>query len=339
MMLRPAGPAGSRRFLAIVPWAAAALLAAGTPAAARTPSGPVPGVPSGSWTVSPLPVLPGPDRHVQVMGTDGSTAFAGLLGDRAVLWTRDRVVDLGDGLATDVNRRGDVVGIRGDIDDLPNSVPTVWRGGRAVELRRPAGAHYAIPQSINDSGTVLGLAELDGPTMSLVLWSACSPARVRDLGAGFADVMPVEVTGTGLIVGNVDPARRAVTGRPATGPRDLPLLPGATSSVASDAVGRFVAGAQVLPELGQQPVLWVNGRPRLLPGLPDPDQNLARAVNRYGTVAGDGWVRLPGSEPVQLPLPSGCRSTYTAAITDDSTIAGTCVFPGWKILPMVWTRQ
>ncbi|MEV2236611.1 hypothetical protein [Micromonospora sp. NPDC049891] len=86
---------------------------------------------------------------------------------RGFLWRHGRMIDLGAFSPTDVNDRGQVVGVR---DDGPGAY--VWHRG----IFRPLGEPFTWPVAINDRGQVVGHTDT-GP----VLWTN---GRARPLPLG-----------------------------------------------------------------------------------------------------------------------------------------------------------
>jgi uncharacterized membrane protein len=334
----------SRRLLSAVPLlVAAVLLVPGPTIAAAVPAGPGAPTGTGGWVAAPLPVVPNPEGWAVVTGTDGARTFTGRLGSKAVLWTPERITVLDTGAALDVNRHGDVVGYRQQPGDPDSGVPTLWRGGRPIYLALPAGARHAYPQSINDSGLIVGTATYGGSQEIPVAWSADNPSRVRDLSATFPGITPLAVTGAGVVVGNTVSGAVAVSGTLAAGPAVLPWLNGATATRVADAACEYITGAQSLPGEGWQPVLWKDGRVQRIPNGPGQSDGEGNAVNCHGTVAGTGgwgsWVREPGASPVLLPPLDGGYYAGASEITDQGLVAGYTVRHDGTTVPVLWTRQ
>jgi hypothetical protein len=244
-------PAG-RRLLSTVPLLVAAVLfVPGPTIAAAVPAGPGAPTGTGGWVAAPLPVVPDPEGWAVVTGTDGARTFTARLGSEAVLWTPERITVLDTGAALDVNRRGDVVGYRQQPGDLNSGVPTLWRGGRPIYLALPAGARHAYPQSVNDSGLIVGTATYGGSQEIPVAWSADNPSRVRDLSATFPGITPLAVTvaGTG--------GWGSWVREPGASPVLLPPLEGGYYAGASEITDQgLVAGYTVRHDGTTVPVIW-----------------------------------------------------------------------------------
>jgi probable HAF family extracellular repeat protein len=68
------------------------------------------------------------------------------------LWRRGRMTDLGTLSPSDINNRGQIVGLR---DDLPGA--HLWTAGRLVDLGS-LGGDFTYPTAINDRGQIVGMS-------------------------------------------------------------------------------------------------------------------------------------------------------------------------------------
>jgi uncharacterized membrane protein len=301
-----------------------------------------------SWTVRALPTISAqPMLDVNaVMGTDDAGTFSGTSAGHAVLWRDATLVDLGPGIAVDVNQRSEAVGWRPDADFILHA--TLWRGTRPVPLAEPPGAMETRATGINRVGLIVGTATVRGPdpnsgTRHAVVWSARSPGQVRDLGTlGDDPLEATDLTGVteqGVMVGRTlnqrDFSSHAVVGTLQTGLRELSGTMPSDSLGAAGAAGRYIAGMQ-----GSTAVLWTDGRPSL---LPQGNGSAAVAVNRHGTVVGVSpfgdhpqvWFR--GAAPVPLPnLVQGAQSN-AATVAADNTVGGASYGADVPPLPVLWS--
>ncbi len=122
------------------------------------------------------------------LGTgDNSVAWAindrghvvGTRGDGgAFLWRDGRTTDLGVFMPTDVNNLGEVVGYQWD-DEMGGTKAVLWRKGRLVELRTPAGTGQGYASAINDRSLIVGwsAADADG-LLRAVTWRRGVPAML-----------------------------------------------------------------------------------------------------------------------------------------------------------------
>lgn len=93
-------------------------------------------------------------RATYVTGYDAG--FPGLRPLRAFEWTGRGRVDLGPGIAWNVNAAGDVVGDdRSTVDGVGH--PTVWHNGHPVRISAHTGSAFAI----SDAGTIVGAIDDD----------------------------------------------------------------------------------------------------------------------------------------------------------------------------------
>ena len=205
---RPARRTSTR--LAGVALAGTAVLAgtAGTAVPAAAAPAPAAGC---RWTAQVLPTVPTTDFAAStVRGTDGHRTYAGHSNGHAVLWRDGRLVDLGPGLAEDVNRRGAAVGFQQDDSFLSHA--TLFRGGAAIRLAEPAEADASRATGITDAGLIVGTADFfgeTGGTSHAVVWSAGDPGRVTDLGTlggDEANATSLVGPGSGRGAGRGDPA-------------------------------------------------------------------------------------------------------------------------------------
>ena len=276
-----------------------------------------------------------------VRGTDGDHTFAGYSNGRAVLWRDGRVIDLGVGVAEDVNGSGDAVGTQQDSNYVPHA--TLFRAGTAVRLAEPATAGETHANGINDAGLIVGSAGFPGPTggtWHALVWSADTPGSVIDLGTLDGNeangTRLVGVNEAGTLIGNAwDPNTSRQTAVIGTVHGGLRALRGSTRVAGT--VATAIAGIQYLPG-GIQTVRWVNGRVQVLPGGAE-----ANGVNSQGTVVGrrfdliTGLIWTGAADPVELPIPAGLTQAGAAAITDGGTVGGYGFNDRSEALPVLWS--
>ena len=276
-----------------------------------------------TWTAS---TLPGGDYWSGVIGTDGGTRLAGsaiISGvTHAMLWGTDATAtDLGtpfglNAAAFDVNRSGDVVGttaVAGREGDR------AWfrHGTRTVLLPEPAGAAETRPAGITDDGLIAGTAYDAAGRPTGLLW------RGTRLLATARRVAFTGITADGVVSGNrtAGGVSAPVTWTRSGGVRRLPVVP-AGPTVAAGTAGRHVAGYWTEDAYFEHPLVWTNGRLRLLDGY-----GRAAAVNAGGRVVGTFfdisdeqalvWKSVAAA-PIILPGSHG-RATV---VTDAGVVAG-----------------
>lgn len=107
-----------------------------------------------TMVVAELPGLPGYPGHYVTGVNDLGQVVGSAQGDgrpaHAVMWSpRGGATDLGAGLATAVNQRGQVLGA----DTTTGTTPWVWFGGTRRTIAPPTAAR-ALAHVINESGDV-----------------------------------------------------------------------------------------------------------------------------------------------------------------------------------------
>lgn len=185
-----------------------------------------------------------------------------------------------DGAATDINDRGEVVGISGICDQAVGRFTArhavMWHGNKAIDLGSLGGVAWNTPMAINDRGVIVGFSDLTGDS-----------------------------TGT--------PNFHAFLWTKKTGMQDLGTLPGDTYS---EALGVNEAG-QVVGESfsasNARAFIWQNGTMTDLNTLIPPSSNLylifANDINDQGVIAGGACVIVSGacssSDPAYMATPTG----------------------------------
>lgn len=127
------------------------------------------------------PLSPGDRCWTQGMNDAGQVV--GQSGSHAVLWNVDgSPVDLGIGVAYDINNRGQIVGV------LEHSGCTVWDADLSrIYLNDYSNGAQSDACAINDSGQVAGTIYRDGFTPEAVMWEPIpEPSSMFALTLGFA---------------------------------------------------------------------------------------------------------------------------------------------------------
>ena len=115
-----------------------------------------------------------------------------------------------DGAATEINNRGDIVGISGSCDQAEGRFTAkhavMWRHGKVINLGSLGGVAWNTPMAINDNGEVVGFSDLPGdgsgtPNFHAFLWT--KKGGMVDLGTLAGDVYSeaLGINASGVIVG------------------------------------------------------------------------------------------------------------------------------------------
>ncbi len=316
-------------------------VAMATSASAATTS-PVTSSSACSWKVEALPMPEGfdtggasgaNDKGVFVGSGDGPTGESDLL-----VW-RDGVVEVLEtpgpwGGGGNINKRGVILGY----DDLS---PVVWVRGKATRLALPAGSQHWVAEDMNDSGTIVGNATIDGREHGLV-WSAYAPTKVKDLGYADGQLTLRSISDSGQIFGttrsDAEPVWRAVSGTIAGKFSYLPGVELGQESGVGTAAGAYVLGfGTPVGSTESVPLLWRNGKATVLPFTS------VTSVNSKGVVVGSdeqGDTRLLQDGVLSPPLPGLIPggSERVALVTDAGVLVGRAASApnGWPT-PAIWT--
>jgi probable HAF family extracellular repeat protein len=217
--LRAMSSAGRRRRLrgALAGCAALTLLGLTLLGAAAAPAQPVGRRPTG-WTFTDLGTLPGGrDTRAHAINDRGDVVGETTTGPvasptgHAVLWRRNRVLDLGTlggstSRAVAINNRGEVVG--SSIARNGRTHAFLWRNGRMTDLGTlPGGSAFVESRAtaINDRGEVVGYNIITGsayPTLTVRAF-AWQQGQMTDLGAlGVGSAAGLFVNNAGVVVGS-----------------------------------------------------------------------------------------------------------------------------------------
>ncbi|HEV3089833.1 MAG TPA: hypothetical protein VGX91_00155 [Candidatus Cybelea sp.] len=115
-----------------------------------------------------------------------------------------------DGAATEINDRGQVVGISGTCDQAVGRFTAhhavLWQRGRQTDLGNLGGTAWNTPMAINEGGDVVGFSDLSGdtsggPNFHAFLWTKKS--GMQDLGTlpGDAYSEALGINDRGVVVG------------------------------------------------------------------------------------------------------------------------------------------
>lgn len=195
-----------------------------------------------------------------------------------------------DGAATEINDRGDVVGISGICDQAVGRFTArhavMWHGNKPVDLGSLGGVAWNTPMAINDKGVIVGFSDLTGDS-----------------------------TGT--------PNFHAFLWTKKTGMQDLGTLAGDTYS---EALGINEAG-QVVGESfsasSARAFIWQNGTMTDLNTLIPPSSGLyllfANDINDQGVIAGGACVVVSNacssSQPAYMATPNGSPAGAVRSVT------------------------
>lgn len=102
-----------------------------------------------------------------------------------------------DGAATDINDRGQVVGISGICQNAVGALTAkhalLWQNGHPISLGNLGGAAWNTPMALNNQGQIVGFSDLQGdedgnnPNFHAFYWN--NPGPMQDLGTLSGDAI------------------------------------------------------------------------------------------------------------------------------------------------------
>jgi probable HAF family extracellular repeat protein len=308
-----------------------------------------PSASSAQWTLEVLGPLEGQpsvgtainDRR-QVVGYSWNSVGTQI----PFLWTEKtgyrKFLGEGEGWATDINNRGEIVGVR-----TPEFNSFLWSEARGYIDLGPG----FWPTSINDAGVIAGSCRNDTPEGAGGIGPCIGDNGTREL-------LPVPFGSAALDLNNAGDAAGYATPPADTEPempcvwrhrggvQMLQIPPGSHHGVAEDVNNAgMVVGWTWMPFDGQrhQVVIW-DRKGRIQPG-PDHINGIAVAVNNRGTIvgvspaldntSGRGFTWTRGGEVVFLP---GAEPNWPADINARGDVAGS-VYTGAQFYAAVWRYQ
>lgn len=264
------------------------------------------GQPPTSAVIQELPPLPGDEGSVglhvndrgQVVGdsyTEDADGNAITL--HPVQWVNGvpRMLPLPPGSpageANSIDELGRIIGNFGSLDGA--LLGTWWIKGRMVPMRALPGARQSLLSEINEHLMAVGLSVGVNERARATLWIQ---SQVYDLGVlpGSTESQAFQINFNGHSAG-ISYSRDAddeIVGLRATlwkvrKVTELPGLPGAEQSIANGINDSGQVPGWSQPAGGERlPVVWVNGRPRVLPLPADAVRGSATGINNPGLVIG-----------------------------------------------------
>ncbi|MCD5350282.1 hypothetical protein [Kineosporia mesophila] len=269
-------------------------------------------------------------------------------GTRALLWQDDKVTVLDSpsgkrAQSVDINADGVILA-----NDLTDDRPYLVMKGKVVELAVPKGASSTTARSINDKGVIAGYADFDGNNHAVV-WSADSPKKYHDLGAGDGSLVLTDITDSGTLIGTTtdDPeygVPRAVKGTIKGGLSAVDGLKAFQDSSARSAADTYVlAGSTPSGATDQVTVLMKDASSTVLPATFS-----GHVVNGSGLVAGSPTGGYLGQAAVWnagtvTRLPNYVEGGYSSVsdVTENGTVIGYSQSSvddiGYDPAPATWT--
>lgn len=194
-----------------------------------------------------------------------------------------------DGAATEINDRGQVVGISGTCDQAVGRFTAehavMWQGDKIINLGSLGGVAWNTPMALNNNGEVVGFSDLPGdqsgnPNFHAFLWT--KKAGMQDLGT----------------------------------------LPGDTFSEALGINENGVIVGESFSSTSSRAFIWQNGTMTDLNTLIGPSSGLyllfANDINNDGVIAGGACVLVSNacgsSSPAFVATPTGTMHPGTARI-------------------------
>jgi len=231
-------------------------------------------------------------------------------------------------------------------DTLPiRETAVVWRNGTPTDLHILDTDGHVQARAINDAGQIAGTGFDTGTAW---LYQKGKTTVLAPLPGGHA-AEAFGITADGQVLGlsstSNDTSKAEATVWRNGNPADLGTLPGSTWSEAHDmnpsgiAVGAAaVGGGEFAP---RHPAMFVGGKViDLWPDLGGSTFGTAQAINKAGTIVGDGrtgWVYSNGVRTdlnTLIPPNTGLRITAGYSINDAGQIAATATTSSNRHLPL-----
>lgn len=266
--------------------------------------------------------------HGTILGLIESAPNAGRT---AWLWTGEQPISLqelgisGDG-ARAINNDDQIVGQMAFAADRPPSA-FLWRLGNVTDLAGPY-VDGSTAEAVNDYGQVAGHMSSLKQYDQAFLWS---DGELIDLGIGQAYAISDQALVAGMTYGAGGKPLACVWESLIR--REIPLLPGATGSLALGVNnGEEVVGAMVFPDGARTAFLWkrefVIDLNQVIDASLGWSLQEARAVNASGQIVGWGFLEhrhhgylLTPNDRSQSPSPPEPRPRQGAAAVDVPEIA------------------
>ncbi|MBW4721991.1 hypothetical protein [Saccharothrix obliqua] len=243
-------------------------------------------------TTTELPALAGQTARVVAVNDHGQiagTSSGGGLEQRAVLWEHGGTTDLGRGSATDLNARGQVLGLEflSGGGGTYRQHPRIWFGGTTTDIT-PAGAGYVGANAINANGDVpmtYSRSPYGYHQEAAAVWRDGGHAGLVQSGPHLSIGV---ITDNGLVAGSYmamfsdDKYAFRCTGTSCS------RLPGAPGTGSYSVVAANEAGV-VVGNRDNQPLRWEGETVTVLPGGPGAVASSKQAVNERGDVV--GWTQ------------------------------------------------
>jgi len=242
-----------------------------------------------------------------------------------------KYIELGDGVAYDINDVGQVVGVAGN--------PTLWSGGNAISLGTLGGLG-SVAYGINNAGQVVGFSAGPNGFGRAVLWNGTTPIKLGPLPGG-TDSLASDINDVGQVVGNsTTHAGRGgfrATLWNGTTPTDLGTLGGSESfALGINDVGQVVGTSQLPGSLAPfVATLWNGTTPTNL-GTLGGSSSQANDINDVGQVVGTSLIAerivthatlWNGTTPIDLgTLPGAIGDSIAYGINNAGQVVG---WSGW----------
>jgi len=256
----------------------------------------------------------------------------------AFVWEDGQLNMLGEGCASGINEKGQVVGTR--LTPTGQWRAFLWEQGTMTDLPTPEGGTSGAG-AINDRGQIIGYlssSPAPGSSSSSVMWEH---GRVTYLGTlGGASSYAAGINNRGQVVGGSDVIFEPAQSHPFLWERDrmTDLVP--DYSVRYGRPYDLNDAGEVVGVIDDRPFLWRDGT---LVDLGIPRPGYARAINMHGQIVGTTGVYPNPERPF---LWRGGQITYleildaqgghAAAIDSSGRVAGSTATPTGGSHAVVW---